>query len=129
MDDYKYKATRSLLYLAIASGLLFFAAAFVRWFANRAIVSYFNLPDITFLESIGIASIFGAILASIKYGFFNHIDFSLEALQNYAENQREEFIEKKSNKIQEKISKMNKQQKEELKTAISKFIGYDDSIK
>lgn len=128
MNDFKYKATRSLLYLVIAGGLLFFAAAFVRWFANRAINPYFNLPNLTFLESIGIVSIFGVILVAIKYGFFNHIEISFEAIQNYAEEQRDEFIEKKTVKIQEKISQMNKQQKEELKTAISKVIGYEDKI-
>lgn len=128
MNNVRNKAVRSLLYFLIAGGLLFLSAAFIRWFANQAICPQFNLSSISLFESIGIVALLGVILFAVKFGFFNNIDLSIEAIQNYAEEQKEEMMERKQSKAQEKIKNMSHSQRQELKDAISKYLGFDDHM-
>lgn len=127
MEKYKNNVARSLLYLLIAGGLLFFVSAFFQWFINRSICPYFNMDSISFLESIGIVSIFGVILFAIKFGFFNHIDINLDSIQQYSNDPKNHSSNQ--SKTADRVSKMDKNQKEELKIAISKYFGFEDHLK
>lgn len=129
MDEVKNKTARSLLYFFIAGGLLFFASAFTQWFINTGICPHLNIQPFSLLECIGFVAIIGVILFAVKYGFFNNIDISFDALQNYAEEQKDELFDKRRFDPAEKLRNLDSKQQKELKEAISKYLGIDEPIR